>query len=66
MFFGQMSEGKSAGLTLNDLYDTSCMIRLFWLCKIRIHTNLMYKYLYDANFENFSWSVIWKDWPMKM
>ena len=23
-----------AGLTLNDLYDTTCMIQLVWLCKI--------------------------------
>ena len=25
---------SKAGLTLNDLYDTTCMIHLVWLCKI--------------------------------
>ena len=25
---------SKAALTLNDLYDTTCMIQLVWLCKI--------------------------------
>ena len=25
---------SKAGLTLNGLYDTTCMIQLVWLCKI--------------------------------
>ena len=42
----------SAALTLNDLYDTTCMIQLVWLCKI---TN---SYKLDAQI--LVWYNFWK------
>ena len=40
-----------ADLTLNDLYDTTCMIQLVWLCKMEnLYKNLIYTYLYDITF----------------
>ena len=41
-----------AALTLNDLYDTTCMIQLVWLCKI-VNS-------YKLDVQIFAWYNFWK------
>ena len=41
-----------AALTLNDLYDTTCMIQLVWLCKIANS--------YELDVQIFVWYNFWK------
>ena len=43
---------SKAALTLNDLYDTTCMIQLVWLCKIANS--------YKVDVQIFVWYNFWK------